>query len=79
MEKVKTAVADLKSALAGGDIEAVKAKHEELAKASQDLGSALYAQASEASAGAEGSGAESSSRRNDDDDVVDAEIVDEDK
>jgi molecular chaperone DnaK len=78
-EKVKTAVADLKSALAGGDIEAVKAKHEELAKASQDLGSALYAQASEASAGAEGSGAESSSRRNDDDDVVDAEIVDEDK
>jgi molecular chaperone DnaK len=81
-EKVSTAIRELKQALEGTDIEAVKAKHEALAKASQELGSALYAAQSETgqaegeSAGAPGAG--SSSAKNDDD-VVDAEIVDEDK
>jgi molecular chaperone DnaK len=79
-EKVKTAVADLKTALEGTDIDAVKAKHENLAKVSQELGSALYAAAS-AEAGTAGPGAASgsSSAKPSDDDVVDAEIVDEDK
>ena len=69
--------------LEGTDVAEVKAKHEALAKASQELGSALYAQqggatgpaggaAGGAGAGAAGGGAA-------DDDVVDAEIVDEDK
>jgi len=79
-EKVKTAVADLKKALEGTDVDEVKAKHENLAKVSQELGSALYAAASAEAGtpGAEtpGAGPSSSSA---DDDVVDAEIVDEDK
>jgi molecular chaperone DnaK len=83
-EKVKVAVSELKSALEGTDIEAVKAKHEALAKASQELGSALYAAQAESgqaegdSAGAAGASGAGSSSKNDDD-VVDAEIVDEDK
>jgi molecular chaperone DnaK len=80
-DKVKTAITDLKSALDGTDIEAVKSAHEALAKASQELGSALYAAQSEAEAGAAGSAGEGStgSSSKADDDVVDAEIVDEDK
>jgi molecular chaperone DnaK len=83
-ERVKTAMGDLRSALEGTDIEDVKARHEALAKASQELGSALYAAQSEAggAGGAETPGAESagsSSSAKADDDVVDAEIVDEDK
>jgi molecular chaperone DnaK len=83
--KVQSAVDDLKKALEGTDIEQVKAKHEALARASQELGSSLYAQqAAGASAGPGAgtgptggtSGASGSAA---DDDVVDAEIVDEDK
>jgi molecular chaperone DnaK len=82
-EKVTTAVSDLKKALDGTDIEDVKVKHEALAKASQELGSALYAAASDVpDAGADsaaGGSAAGSSSTTSDDDVVDAEIVDEDK
>src|ERR687883_273485 len=50
--KVADAVADLKKALEGTDVDEVKAKHEALARASQELGSSLYAQqAAGASAG----------------------------
>jgi molecular chaperone DnaK len=77
--KVQTAIDDLKKALEGTDIDDVKTKHEALARASQELGSSLYAQQSagtDASGGATGgtTGGNAS-----DDDVVDAEIVDEDK
>ncbi|HEX2805840.1 MAG TPA: molecular chaperone DnaK [Kineosporiaceae bacterium] len=79
-ERVQTAVSELKSALDGTDIEAVKAKHEALAKASQELGSALYAASAEnAGASSEGAGSGGPSASSSDDDVVDAEIVDEDK
>ena len=44
--KVQSAIDDLKKALEGTDVAEVKAKHEALAKASQELGSALYAQQS---------------------------------
>jgi molecular chaperone DnaK len=81
--KVTTAIADLKKALAGDDVNEVKAKHEALATASQTLGAALYAQQSEqgpstptADAGDTGAAGASGAT---DDDVVDAEIVDEDK
>src|ERR687886_636783 len=52
--KVQSAVDDLKKALEGSDIEEVKAKHEALAKASQELGSSLYAQQSAGAAGGPG-------------------------
>jgi molecular chaperone DnaK len=81
--KVTTAIADLKKALAGDDVNEVKAKHEALATARQTLGAALYAQQSEqgpstptADAGDTGAAGASGAT---DDDVVDAEIVDEDK
>ena len=61
-------LAELKAAIAGENIEAIKAAVEKVATASQALGAALYAntQAEGGEASAEG-----------DDDVVDAEIVDE--
>ena len=61
-------LAELKAAIAGDNIEAIKAAVEKVATASQALGAALYAntQADAGQATAEG-----------DDDVVDAEIVDE--
>lgn len=61
-------LAELKAAIAGDNIEAIKAAVEKVATASQALGAALYAntQAEGEQASAEG-----------DDDVVDAEIVDE--
>ena len=80
--EVRAAVEELKTALAGEDIEAVKSGHEKLSSASQKLGSALYeAQASEQAAGdaPEGDGP-SFTKESDataDDDVVDAEIVDD--
>jgi molecular chaperone DnaK len=81
-ERVKTAISDLKSALDGTDLDAVKTRHEALSKASQELGSALYEAQAEASAGeASGAGAagSTSSSAKAEEDVVDAEIVDEDK
>jgi molecular chaperone DnaK len=61
-------LAELKAAIAGDNIEAIKAAVEKVASASQALGAALYAntQGEDGEAPAEG-----------DDDVVDAEIVDE--
>jgi molecular chaperone DnaK len=61
-------LAELKAAITGDNIEAIKAAVEKVATASQALGAALYAntQAEAGEATAEG-----------DDDVVDAEIVDE--
>ncbi|MGZ4626687.1 MAG: Hsp70 family protein, partial [Kineosporiaceae bacterium] len=79
--KVASAIDDLKQALAGTDVEQVKAKHEALARASQELGSSLYAQQGAGAAGGAGAGATGgeSAGSASDDDVVDAEIVDEDK
>jgi molecular chaperone DnaK len=81
--EVNTAIAELKTALEGTDIEVIKAKQEALSTASQKLGAALYAQQSEGGpeAGAPGAGTAGASAGSakDDDDVVDAEIVDEDK
>ena len=75
-EKIEAALGKLKDALADadGDIEAVKAAHEELVAASQEFAQRLYqsAQQSASSAGAAGASAP------DDDEVAEAEIVDED-
>ena len=78
--EVETAVAELKKALEGDDIDEVKGKQENLSTVSQKLGSALYEQqnaAPTADPTAESSADGGSS--DGDDDVVDAEIVDEDK
>jgi molecular chaperone DnaK len=79
-DKVNTAINEANEALKGNDIAAIRAAMEKLATESQALGTALYQQAG---AGATGDGAQpggpgatSGSGRTDD--VVDAEIVDED-
>jgi molecular chaperone DnaK len=69
-------LADLKKALEGDDVEAIKTSTEKVAAASSALGQAMYAAAG-AQAGAGDSGSSSSSASSDDDEVVDAEIVDE--
>ncbi len=71
---IEAAVADLKSAKGGEDVEAIKAKTQALAQASMKLGEAMY----QAQAGAPGEGDESEAA---DDGVVDAEFeeVDDDK
>jgi molecular chaperone DnaK len=65
-----SALAELKVALAGSDVEAIKAKTENLSKISQELGAALYA-ANAASAASSGNNNSST------DHVEEAEIVDE--
>jgi molecular chaperone DnaK len=85
--KVQSSISDLKKALEGTDIADIKAKHEALAKSSQELGAAMYAAASAQPDSAAGDGASSdgagagtgSASSAGDEDVVDAEIVDEGK
>jgi molecular chaperone DnaK len=74
--KIEAALGDLKAALAGSDIDAVRQKHEALLTASQEFAQRLYqaAQAQQAASSPSGGGASQPS----DDEVADAEIVDDD-
>ena len=77
--EVESAIADLKRALEGTDIDAIKEATEKAAQVSQKMGTAIYAQ-SQASASAGGaSDGGSASEEPADDDVVEAEIVDDEK
>ncbi|WP_136191920.1 molecular chaperone DnaK [Actinomyces procaprae] len=73
--EVSAAVDELKKALEGTDIEPVKAAQEKLNEVSQKIGQALYA--SEQAAQAADAGASQAQSSSEDDDVVDAEIVDD--
>ena len=78
--KVKSAMETLKEDLKGTDNEKIKADTEALTKPLYELSSELYKQAEEANkaqGAAGGQGAEEAKKA--DDDVVDAEVVDEDK
>jgi molecular chaperone DnaK len=76
--EVEAAITDLKKALEGTDTEAIKDASEKAAQVSQKMGTAIYAQsqASAADAGEPAGGADETAS---DDDVVEAEIVDEDQ
>ena len=76
-EKAEAAVKDLKEAMNGDDVEDIKAKTETLQQASYKLAEQVYAQANEeqAAQGAEGQAEGDAKPEND---VVDAEVVDED-
>ena len=77
--EVESAIADLKRALEGTDIDAIKEATEKAAQVSQKMGTAIYAQ-SQASASAGGaSDGGSASEEPADDDVVEAEIVEDEK
>jgi molecular chaperone DnaK len=75
------AMGELRASLGGADTAAIKAAHEKVAKISQEIGGAMYAQAQadQAAAGGPTPGAAGGPGPNAaaDDDVVDAEIVDE--
>ena len=77
---VESDLSSLKAALGGSDLEAMKTATEKLAVGVQELGKQLYEQAAAASGGsgeANPSGASTGSGAAVDDEVVDAEIVDE--
>jgi molecular chaperone DnaK len=71
--EVDTALADTKKSLEGADFDAIKSNSEHLATVSQKMGASLYETQQATAGGSTGSGDASG-----DDDVVDAEIVDED-
>ncbi len=79
--KVKAAVDTLKETLKGDDLEKIKADTEALTKPLYELSAELYkeTQAQEGAAGAQGAAAGAQGAKKADDDVVDAEVVDEDK
>jgi molecular chaperone DnaK len=79
-DSVNAALGEAQTALKGTDTGAIKAAMEKLATESQKLGTALYQQQG-ADAGAAGAtpGADAGQQQAGADDVVDAEIVDEDK
>ena len=77
-DEVESAIADLKRALEGTDVEAIKEATEKAAQVSQKMGTAMYAQ-SQASAADSGAADGGSGGEPADDEVVEAEIVDEDK
>jgi molecular chaperone DnaK len=93
-DQINEALGDLRGALGGSDIENIKSAHEKLAQVSQQAGSLLYAQQAEQAGpgaggpgaggpgaggpGAGGPGAGGPGGARSADDVVDAEIIDED-
>jgi molecular chaperone DnaK len=79
-DDVQSAVANLKDALNGTNVEAIKDATEKLMGVSQSFSQRLYEQASQtqgAPGGDDGSGAGSDGGGASDDEIVDAEIVDE--
>ncbi|MCW3813695.1 molecular chaperone DnaK [Micromonospora sp. DR5-3] len=87
-DQLNEALGELRSALGGQDIDKIKAAHERLAQVSQQAGSLLYSQqqgeqgapgAAGPGAGATGGPQAGGAQAGGADDVVDAEIVDEDK
>jgi molecular chaperone DnaK len=80
--EVEEALAELKTALASTDesaIESIKSATEKVATSSQKLGAAMYADAQPSGDAGAGEGAGDSGAAGNDDDVVDAEIVDEEE
>ncbi|WP_229398965.1 molecular chaperone DnaK [Micromonospora okii] len=82
-DQLNEALGELRGALGGQDIEKIKAAHERLAQVSQQAGSLLYSQQAEQGeqpgAAGPGAGATGGPKAGGPDDVLDAEIVDEDK
>ncbi|GAB2688467.1 molecular chaperone DnaK [Kitasatospora kifunensis] len=73
--EVETAISELKEALKGEDIAAIREATEKVSTTAQKLGQALYADA----AGAAGAAGGADAGAKPEDDVVDAEIIDDEK
>ncbi|MBV9024520.1 MAG: Hsp70 family protein, partial [Streptomycetaceae bacterium] len=77
--EVETAMGELKEKLKGEDITAIREATEKVAAVSQKLGQAMYAQAQAQTAADGASPHEGAAKQQAGEDVVDAEIVDDDK
>jgi molecular chaperone DnaK len=78
--EVEASIAELKKALEGTDTEAIRVASENAAQVSQKMGTAIYAQSQQQAAGAQaGESAGEQAAPAADDDVVEAEIVDDEK
>ena len=88
-KEVTEKVNALKEALKGDDLEKIKSAQSELMTSAQKIGQQLYAQqgaagaagaaGAQAGAGAAGAASDANAGASKDDDVVDAEVVDDDK
>ncbi len=79
-DQIDAAVKDVRATLDSGSLDEVKAKTEALTAVMTKASEALYAQAqSEAAAQGDGSAENGASATADDEEIVDAEVVDEDK
>ena len=74
---IETPLAALKSALAGNDMAAIKSAHEALMQASQNFSQKLYEKAAADSAAGTSAATGAGTTGGGDDDIIDAEIVDE--
>jgi molecular chaperone DnaK len=74
---VERPLAELKTALAGNDMVAIRTAHEALMAASQAFSQKLYEAASRDDAAAAGTSASGQAGQSGDDEIIDAEIVDE--
>lgn len=79
--EVQGDVDGLKTALAGDDDEAVKTAYEKLSSSQQKLGEAIYssAQPTETPADGAGDGQQAGESSSDDEDVIDAEVVEDEE
>jgi molecular chaperone DnaK len=75
--EVREALAEVKKALEGNDTETIKSATERAAQVSQKMGTAIYQQAQAQQASSQSESADGSAGAQDDDEVVEAEIVDE--
>ncbi|WP_182905314.1 molecular chaperone DnaK [Microbispora sp. H13382] len=76
--EVNDSLAELKKALEGTDVPAIRTAAEKLATVSQKMGSAIYAQSQAGAAAGAGAGPEGAQAKADED-VVEAEIVDDER
>jgi molecular chaperone DnaK len=77
--EVETSIAELKKALEGTDTEAIRVASENAAQVSQKMGTAIYAQSQQAAQAQAGEPGSTHDEQAADDDVVEAEIVDDEK
>jgi molecular chaperone DnaK len=75
--EVEAAISDLKQAIESGDVERIKSASEHAAQVSQKMGTAIYQQNQAAASDAGATGEEGEQAPQEDDEVVDAEIVDD--
>lgn len=75
--KLETAQGAVREALKADEVEPIRTATDELMRVSQEVGQALYAAGAQEQAGAQTTGGFTGDATADDDDIVDAEVVDE--